>query len=175
MTTIVRYRPDNFSLREATPADIPRIVELIRELAEYENLADTCVATGEALEKWLFRERTAEVVIGEADGDVVGFALFFTSFSTFLAKPGLHIEDLFIVPKARGNGYGKRILRHLSRLVLNRGYGRLEWACLDWNKSGMAFYLSLGAVQLDDWNVYRLTGEALRDLAAAKFSRVRAN
>lgn len=170
MTTLIRYRPDNFSMREATPADAPLILSLIRDLADYENLADECVATEDMLERWIFDERKAEVIIGEADGDPVGFALFFTSFSTFLGKPGLYLEDLFIRPKARGNGYGKLMLQHLSRLVLDRGYGRLEWACLDWNKPSIAFYLNLGAVALDDWTTYRLTGTALEKLAMADFS-----
>ena len=165
MTTIVRYRPDNFSLRPAVPADVPTILSLIRDLAEYERLSDECVATEEALDRWLFREKLAEAVIGVADGDPVGFALFFTSFSTFLAKPGIYLEDLYVVPKARGNGYGKQILRHLAGLVVERGYGRLEWACLDWNKPSIAFYLSLGAVAMDEWTTYRLTGDALAALA----------
>ena len=166
MTTLVRYRPDNFSIRAATPADVPLILSLIQGLAEYERLSDDCVATVEELEKWLFVEKKAEVIIGVADGDPVGFALFFTSFSTFLAKPGIYLEDLFVIPKARGNGYGKQILRHLAGLVVERGYGRLEWACLDWNKPSIAFYLSLGAVPMDEWTTYRLTGDALETLAA---------
>lgn len=165
MTTLVRYRPDNFSIRPAVPADVPVILSLIRALAEYERLADECVATEEALEKWLFAEKKCEAVIAVADGDPVGFALFFTSFSTFLGKPGIYLEDLFISPKARGNGYGKQLLRYLARLVVDRGYGRLEWACLDWNKPSIAFYLSLGAVAMDEWTTYRLAGDALGALA----------
>ena len=170
MTTLVRYRADNFSIRPAVPADVPLILSLIRGLAEYERLVDECIATEEQLEKWIFQEKKAEVVIGEAGGDPVGFALFFTSFSTFLSKPGIYLEDLFIIPKARGNGYGKQLLRHLARLVVERGYGRLEWACLDWNKPSIAFYLSLGAVRMDEWTTYRLTGEALEHLARIRRS-----
>lgn len=168
MSTIVRYRTDNFSIREAVPADAPVIARLIRELAEYERLSDECFVTPELLDKWVFQEKKAEVIMGEAAGDVVAFALFFPSFSTFLAKPGLYLEDLFVVPKARGNGYGRRMLQYLSRQVLRRGYGRLEWACLDWNKPSIGFYLSLGAVPLDEWTTYRLSGEALAALAGAK-------
>ncbi len=166
MTTLVRYRADNFSIRPATPEDVPVILSLIQALAEYERLSDECVATPEELHKWLFVEGKAEAIIGVADGDPVGFALFFTSFSTFLAKPGIYLEDLFVIPKARGNGFGRRILSHLASLVVERGYGRLEWACLDWNKPSIAFYLSLGAVPMDEWTTYRLTGGALDALAA---------
>lgn len=169
MTTIVRYRPDNFSIRRATPADVPLILSLIQALAEYENLADECVATEEQLAKWVFEEGRAEVVIGEAAGDPVAFALFFTNFSTFLGRPGLYLEDLFVIPKARGNGYGKILLQHLARLVVERGYGRLEWACLDWNRPSISFYLSMGAVKMDEWTIYRLTGEALEELATTDF------
>lgn len=165
MTTVVRYRPDNFTIRPAAPADVPTIVSLIRGLAEYERLSDECFASEEALEKWLFKEKLVEAAIGVADGDPVGFALFFTSFSTFLTKPGIYLEDLYVVPKARGNGYGRQFLRHLAGLVAERGYGRLEWSCLDWNKPSIAFYLSLGAVAMDEWTTYRLTGDALEKLA----------
>ena len=165
MTTLIRYRYDNFSIRPAVPGDVPAILSLIRQLAEYERLEDDCVATAEMLDRWIFRENKAEVAMGVADGDVVAFALFFTSFSTFLGKPGIYLEDLFVIPKARGNGYGKRLLQYLSRLVVKRGYGRLEWACLDWNKPSIDFYLSLGAKPLDEWTTYRLTGDALGKLA----------
>lgn len=167
MATIVRYRTDDFSIRPAVSSDVPVILSLIRGLAEYEHLLDDCIATEERLEFWLFQQKKAEVIVGEVGGDPVGFALFFTSFSTFLAKPGLYLEDLFIIPKARGNGYGKRMLQYLSERVVERGYGRLEWACLDWNKPSISFYLSLGAVQMNDWTTYRLTGEALEKLAKA--------
>ncbi len=165
MTTIIRYRPDNFTIRDAVPDDAPVILELIRGLAEYERLADEVVADVPLLRKWIFDERKAEVVLGVAGGDIVGFALFFTNFSTFLGRPGIYLEDLFVIPKARGNGYGTLLLQHLAKLVVDRGYGRLEWACLDWNRPSIAFYLSLGAVPMDDWTVYRLAGDALRTLA----------
>lgn len=168
MTTMIRYRRDNFSIRPAVPADVPVILRLIQGLAEYENLAHECIATEELLAKWIFQEKKAEVIIGVADKDPVAFALFFPSFSTFLGKPGIYLEDLFVVPKARGNGYGKQMLKYLSRLVVQRGYGRLEWACLDWNKPSIGFYLSLGAVPMEEWTTYRLTGEALENLAGIK-------
>ncbi len=156
---------DTFSIRPATPADVPEILSLIRELADYERLLDQCVATEELLETWLFAEKKAEVVMAEADGRAVGFALFFTSFSTFLGKPGLYLEDLYVRPEARGMGFGKKLLAHLAGLVVERGYGRLEWWCLDWNEPSIQFYLSLGAVQMNDWTTYRLTGDALQALA----------
>ncbi len=156
---------DKFSIRPATPADVPEILSLIRELADYERLLDQCVATEELLERWLFAEKRAEVVMAEADGRPVGFALFFTSFSTFLGKPGLYLEDLYVRPEARGMGFGKKLLAHLAGLVVERGYGRLEWWCLDWNEPSIQFYLSLGAVQMNDWTTYRLTGDALHALA----------
>lgn len=165
MTTIMRYRPDNFVIRDATPDDAPLILELIKGLAEYERMSDEVVADAALLRKWIFEEKRAEVIIGEAGGDAVGFALFFTNFSTFLGRPGIYLEDLFVIPKARGNGYGKLLLQHLAKLVVEREYGRLEWSCLDWNKPSIGFYLSLGAVPMDEWTVYRLTGDALRSLA----------
>lgn len=165
MTASGGYRSDDFIVRPVAQADTPVILALIRGLAEYESLE--CNATPERLEHWLFEKKSAEAIIGEAGGDPVGFALFFTSFSTFLGKPGLYLEDLFVIPQARGNGFGKRMLRYLARLVIDRGYGRLEWACLDWNKPSIAFYRSLGAIPLDEWTAYRLVGDALDNLARA--------
>lgn len=166
--SVVDGAHDAFTLRPAVPGDVTTILTLIRELAEYENLRDECVATEESLHNWLFRKPSAEAIIGEASGRPVAFALFFTSFSTFLGKPGLYLEDVFVRPEARGKGYGKQILRYLSRLVAERGYGRLEWACLDWNAPSIAFYLSLGAVAMHDWTTYRLTGDALLRLASTE-------
>ncbi len=156
----------NFAIRPAVAADAPEILSLIQGLAEYEHLENECIATVEQLEKWLFQEKKSEVIMGEADGKPIGFALFFTSFSTFLAKPGLYLEDLFIRPHARGNGFGKKMLAYLAQLVVARGYGRLEWACLDWNEPSIQFYLSLGATRMDEWTTYRLTGDPLEKLAA---------
>lgn len=167
MTLNTKFIFSTFAIRPAVREDIPEILALIKGLAEYEALADQAVATEELLDRWLFREGKAEVIIGEADGRPVGFALFFTSFSTFLGKPGIYLEDLFVRPSARGNGFGKRMLGHLARLVVERDYGRLEWACLDWNKPSIAFYLSLGAQPMNGWTTYRLVGDPLRDLAVA--------
>jgi Sortase and related acyltransferases len=166
MATDTTFTFSKFSIRAATAADVPEILSLIRGLAEYERLLADCIATEDLLEKWLFREKKAEVVMGEADGKPVGFALFFTSFSTFLSLPGIYLEDLFIRPQARGHGFGKKMLGHLAGLVVERGYGRLEWACLDWNEPSIQFYLSLGAVRMDEWTTYRLTGDALHKMAA---------
>ena len=166
MATPDKFTYHDFSIRPAVPADVPAILSLIQGLADYERLRDDCVATEDMLEKWIFQERKAEVVMGVADGKAVGFALFFTSFSTFLAKPGIYLEDLFVIPEARGHGFGKKLLAHLAGLVVERGYGRLEWACLDWNEPSIQFYLSLDAKPLDEWTTYRLTGEALHRLAA---------
>ncbi len=165
MTTVIRYRQDNFAIRPAGPEDVPVILGLIRGLAEYERLLDEVVATEALLRTWLFEEKRAEVLLGEAAGDVVGFALFFTNFSTFLGRPGIYLEDLFVIPKARGNGYGRLLLERLAKLAVERGYGRLEWSCIDWNKPSIDFYLSLGATPMDEWTAYRLAGDALRTMA----------
>mgnify|MGYP003576156298 CR=1 FL=1 len=157
---------DTIQLRPATPADIPLILDLIRELAEYERLAHEAVATAADMESALFGPRpAAEVVIAECDGGPVGFALFFVSFSTFLGKPGLYLEDLFVRPALRGRGIGKRLMIHLARLALERGYGRFEWSVLDWNAPAIGFYRSLGAGPMDGWTVQRVSGDALRMLA----------
>ena len=155
-----------FVLRSATPADVPVILDCIRGLAEYERLADKVVATEELLRETLFGpRRAAEVVLAEDGDDVAGFALFFHNYSTFLARPGLYLEDLFVFPRFRGRGLGKQLLTHLARLSLQRGCGRVEWAVLDWNVDAIGFYESVGAVAMSDWTVYRLTGDALVRLA----------
>ncbi|MFT3670150.1 MAG: GNAT family N-acetyltransferase [Pseudoxanthomonas sp.] len=155
------------TLRPATRADIPQILEFIRGLAEYEKLAHEAVATPALLERHLFGDRpAAEVVIAEADGVPAGFALFFHSFSTFLGQPGLYLEDLFVLPSHRGLGLGKRLMVHLARLAVERGCGRFEWSVLDWNTPAIDFYRRLGAVGLDAWTVQRVSGEALQALAA---------
>ena len=154
------------TLRAADRADIPQILDFIRGLAEYEKLAHQAVATPALLETHLFGEHSsAEVVIAEADGEPAGFALFFRSFSTFLGKPGLYLEDLFVLPDYRGLGLGKRLMVHLAQLAVSRGYGRFEWSVLDWNEPAIRFYRSLGAVGLDEWTVQRVSGEALVALA----------
>lgn len=157
-------------IRPATPADTSTISELIHALAEYERLAHEVVLDEAALREHLFGARPyAEVVLAVDDADgltVVGFALFFHNYSTFLGKPGIYLEDLFVRPEHRGAGHGKALLAHLAKLAVERGCGRLEWSVLDWNEPSIAFYRSLGAVAMNDWTTYRLTGEALRGLAA---------
>ena len=154
------------SLRPATRADIPQILAFIAGLAEYEKLAHEAVATPALLEQHLFGPRpAAEVVIADVVGQPAGFALFFTSFSTFLGQPGLYLEDLFVLPHHRGLGLGKRLMVHLAQLAVSRGYGRFEWSVLDWNEPAIRFYRRLGAVGLDEWTVQRVTGDALQALA----------
>lgn len=155
------------SLRPAVPADIPLIIELITELADYERLVHEVKADAQRMHEHLFGPRPyAEVLIGEVDGEPQGFALFFHNYSTWLSQPGIYLEDLFVRPAARGAGLGKALLTELARLAVERGCGRLEWSVLDWNEPAIGFYRSLGARPQDEWTVYRLTGEALRDLAA---------
>jgi GNAT superfamily N-acetyltransferase len=154
------------NLRAANRDDVPVIAELIRGLARFEKLEQEVVMTEELLAAGLFGERTyAEVVLAEDDGGPVGFALFFHNFSTFLGRPGIYLEDLFVVPEHRGGGIGRMLLAHLARLALERGCGRMEWAVLDWNRDAIQFYERLGARPNSDWTVYRLTGEALTGLA----------
>lgn len=155
-----------FDIRRATRADVPIILALIRELAEFERLAHEVVATEESLLASLFGERpSAEVLVGRVGSDVVGFALFFQNYSTFLGKPGLYLEDLFVRPRFRGQGYGEQLLRYLARLCLERNYGRFEWSVLDWNQRAIDFYKGLGAQPMNDWTVLRVTGESLVKLA----------
>lgn len=150
------------TIRPATVDDLPLILQLIQGLAEYERLLHQCVATVDELRASLFGARPdAEVIIGVLDGTPAGFALFFHSYSTFLARRGLYLEDLFVIPELRGKGVGKALLKHLARLAIDRGCGRFEWAVLDWNAPAIRFYESLGAVPMTDWKTYRLTGDAL--------------
>ena len=136
-------------IRRATRDDVPVILEFIGELAEYEHMSDQVVATPELLEKWIFERGRAEVLLAELAGKIVGFALFFHNFSTFLGRAGIYLEDLFVRPEARGQGTGKALLRELARIALERGCGRLEWACLDWNAPSIAFYRAQGAVPME--------------------------
>lgn len=155
------------NIRSATEADTPLILEFIRGLAEYERLADRVVVTEAVLRESLFgRRQYAEVLIAEADGDPAGFALFFHNFSTFIGRPGIYLEDLFVKPEYRGSGYGKALLVRLAAIARERNCGRVEWAVLNWNKPAIDFYESIGAVPMTEWTVYRLTGEALEKLAA---------
>ena len=151
------------SVRSATPDDVPAILGFIRALAEYEKLSHAVVATQDLLLTHLFGPRpAAEVLIGELDGRAVGFALFFPNFSTFLAKPGIYLEDLFVLPDTRGRGVGQALLTAVAKLAVDRDAGRLEWSVLDWNAPAIGFYRKLGAVPMDDWTTMRLTGDALR-------------
>ena len=153
-------------IRPATPSDTPTICALIRALAEYERLADQVSLDDKRLGEYLFGPRPfAEVLLAEEAGEVVGFALFFHNFSTFVGKPGIYLEDLFVKPECRGQGHGKALLQAVARLAAERDCGRLEWTVLDWNEPAIRFYLSLGAVPMEEWSIYRLTGEALRTAA----------
>ena len=154
------------SYRFATPDDVPVILNLIKQLAEYEKAADQVVATERLLHESLFEQRAAEVLLVEADGRTVGFAVFFTSYSTWLARAGIFLEDLFVLPDERGKGYGKGLLVHLAQIAVERGCGRLEWNCLDWNQPSIDFYLSLGAEKMECWTTYRLEGDTLETLAS---------
>jgi GNAT superfamily N-acetyltransferase len=157
---------DNLTIRTATPDDLPTIRRMIFGLAEYERLLHECEATEEKLRKSLFGEpRYAECVIARFGDEAVGFALFFHNFSTFEARPGLYLEDLFVLPEHRSHGVGRELLRHLARLAITRDCARFEWAVLDWNEPAIGFYKSLGAQPMSDWTVYRLKGAALQELA----------
>ncbi len=156
----------NLNIRKATEDDIPLLLSLIRNLAEYEKLLSEVVTTELELRESLFSDNpAAESLIGEYDGEPVGFAIFFHNFSTFMGKRGLYLEDLFIKPEFRGNGFGKAMLIRLAQIAEERNCGRFEWAVLDWNESAIGFYKKLGALPLEDWRVFRLTGEALQNLA----------
>jgi GNAT superfamily N-acetyltransferase len=159
--------PHRFTLRAAGPSDVPTVLRCIRGLAEYERLAHACVATEELLRDSLFGpEPAAEVVLAFHDDVPAGFALWFRSYSTFLARPGIYLEDLFVFPEFRGHGLGRHLLAHLARTAHERGYGRLEWAVLDWNADAIRFYESLGADAMMDWTTYRVAGDALASLGA---------
>jgi GNAT superfamily N-acetyltransferase len=152
-------------VRAASEADVPLILSFIKELAEYERLSHEVVATEEALQKWLFRERpVAEVAIRDDGDEPAGFALFFHSFSTFLGRPGIYLEDLYMRPEFRRRGVGRVLLTHLARLAKECGCGRLEWSVLDWNRPAIGFYEGLGASPVDRWTVYRVSGEELEEL-----------
>ncbi len=151
--------------RFATEDDLTLILDFIRQLAEYEDMLDEVVATEELLNEWIFEKKVAEVIFALEDGVEVGFALFFHNFSTFLGKAGIYLEDLFVKPEYRGKGYGKGLIKKLASIAVERNCGRLEWWCLDWNKPSIDFYLSLGAEPMDEWTVYRITGDTLKRLA----------
>ena len=152
------------TFRFATAADCPRILDFIRGLAEYEKMSDQVVATEELLREWIFDKQKAEVIFACDEGSEVGFALFFHNFSTFLGRAGIYLEDLFVLPEYRGKGYGKGLLQKLAQITMERGCGRLEWWCLDWNQPSIQFYRSLGAEPMEEWTTYRLTGDTLRGM-----------
>ena len=156
---------DNIAFRFAERKDTALILGFIRQLAEYEKMLPQVVATEELLEEWIFDRGKAEVIFALEEGREVGFALFFHNFSTFLGRAGLYLEDLFVLPSHRGKGYGKALLKELARIAVERGCGRLEWWCLNWNRPSIDFYLSLGAEPMSEWTVYRITGDTLTDMA----------
>lgn len=152
------------NFRYANSDDTALILSFIKELAEYEQMLDEVVATEELLNEWLFEKKKAEVIFALVDGKEIGFALFFHNFSTFLGRSGIYLEDLYIKHEYRGKGYGKALFKQLAKIAVERKCGRLEWWCLDWNKPSINFYLSLGAKAMDDWTVYRITGDTLKKL-----------
>ena len=156
------------TFRNAEEQDCGKILYFIRQLAVYEKMEDQVVATEEILREWIFEKKKAEVIFGCLDGKEIGFAVFFHNFSTFLGRAGIYLEDLFILPEYRGRGFGKAFLVKLAKTALERGCGRLEWACLDWNAPSIAFYKSLGAVPMDDWTVYRADEETMRKMVAGE-------
>jgi GNAT superfamily N-acetyltransferase len=159
---------NNFQIRESTIEDVPIILQLIRDLAEYERAPNDVVATEDTLREVLFGKRpSAEVVLALEGGTPVGFAVFFQNFSTWLGRPGLYLEDLFVRPDARGKGYGRALLVHLARIAAQRGCGRMEWAVLDWNEPAIKFYRTLGAAPNEEWTIFRLTSEKIAKLAAS--------
>lgn len=152
------------SFRKANIKDTALILRFIKELAEYEKMLDEVVVTEELLQEWLFEKEKAEVIFAVINEKEIGFALFFHNFSTFLGRSGIYLEDLYIKPKYRGKGYGKEIFKQLAKIAVARNCGRLEWACLDWNQPSIDFYLSLGAKVMDEWSIYRLSGDTLTKL-----------
>ena len=151
--------------RFANKNDCGKILDFIKQLAEYENMSADVVATEQLLQEWIFEKQKAEVIFALENEKEVGFALFFHNFSTFLGRAGIYLEDLFVLPEYRGKGYGKGLLKQLAKITVERGCGRLEWSCLDWNKPSIDFYISLGAVPMDEWTVYRLTGDTLLEMS----------
>ncbi|MCI9155648.1 MAG: GNAT family N-acetyltransferase [Lawsonibacter sp.] len=159
----------NCTFRPAVSGDEGLILGFIRALADYEHMADQVIATPEILREWIFEKKAAEVIFAEAQGRAVGFALYFHNFSTWVGRAGVYLEDLFVLPEERGHGYGKALLKELARIAVERGCGRLEWACLDWNQPSIDFYTKkMRAVPMDGWTVYRLTGETLTEAAQSK-------
>lgn len=156
---------EKIDFRYAEEKDVSLILTFIKELASYEKMLNEVVATEEMLKEWIFEKKKAEVIFATENGKEVGFALFFHNFSTFLGRSGIYLEDLYVKPECRGKGYGKGLLKKLSQIAVERGCGRLEWWCLDWNKPSIDFYLSLGAKPMKDWTVYRISGDTLQNMA----------
>ena len=155
----------NTKFRFATRQDVALILNFIKNLAEYENMSSDVIADEKTLEEWIFDKQKAEVIFALEDGSEVGFALFFHNFSTFLGRAGIYLEDLFVLPNYRKRGHGKALIKEIARIAVERGCGRLELSCLDWNTPSIDFYLSLGATKMEDWTVYRFTGNSLKNLA----------
>ena len=155
----------NFNYRFAKQGDEALILGFIKALAEYENMSNDVINSETLINEWIFQKGVAEVIFALEDGKEVGFALFFKNYSTFVGKAGLYLEDLFVYPEYRGKGYGKNLIKTLAKIAVERNYGRMEWSCLDWNKPSIDFYLSLGATPMDEWTVYRLSGEILKNVA----------
>ena len=156
---------NNTKIRFAGVGDEAIILEFIKALADYEKMSDLVVADEALLREWIFEKKHAEVLFAMEDGKEVGFALFFHNFSTFLGRAGIYLEDLFVLPEYRGHGHGTALIKELASIAVERGCGRFEWSCLDWNKPSIDFYLSLGAEPMDEWTIYRVTGEKLLKLA----------
>ena len=156
---------EKFTIRQAVREDVPVILQLIRAIAEYEKMSDCVTATEAIVEASMFDRNEAHCVLAEYDGKPIGFALYFYKFSTFVGKAGLYLEDLFVYPEYRGHGYGKKLLKYLAKLAVEQGCERYEWICLDWNQPSIDFYKSMGAIPMDEWTVYRLTGDALKEAA----------
>lgn len=155
----------NFSIRFAQENEASTILTFIKKLAEYEKLSNEVEATEKTIFESIFVRREAEVIFGEEDGKIIGFALFFHNFSTFVGRKGLYLEDLFVLPEKRGLGYGKALLKHLAKIALERHCGRMEWVCLDWNEPSINFYKSIGAIPMSDWTIYRLDENSLTEFS----------
>jgi GNAT superfamily N-acetyltransferase len=158
----------NFRIRPAVIGEESIILEMIKRLAEYEKCSNEVIADEATIYKSIFEEKAADVIFAEEDGQIVGFALFFHNFSTFVGRKGLYIEDLFVIPEKRGLGYGKALLKHLAKIAIERNCGRMEWICLDWNKPALNVYRSIGAIPMEEWTVQRLDEISLKKFAEAK-------
>lgn len=160
----------SLTFKQAEPKDMATLLSLIKELASYEHLEQEVTATEEILTEWIFTKKKADAVFPVLDGKFIGYCLYFYNFSTFLGKAGIYVEDLFIQPAFRHKGYGRKLLQHITQKAKDEGLGRVEWACLDWNKPSIDFYLSLGAVPMEGWSTYRLTEEKLIKFAQGDIS-----